>query len=559
MTVHATASAPSAVTQETLCAAFQLTAATQPQAPALRTFRGGPGLSWGEYADRVRAVAGALAGLGIKHGSTVALMLSHRPEANVVDAAALHLGAIPFSLDHLASPEQTAYLLGNSDTAVMVTEAALAPAARAALEAGAEVEHIVSVDGPREPDDGTISLAKVEGQTPRGFDFEAAWRAVGAQDLATIVYTSGTTGVPKGVQLAHRVMMTSLRGVHAMAPPRRGSRVLAFLPMAHIAERFWSHYNAMAFGFEIVGVSPPSLLEAALRAERPERFFAVPRTYEKLAASADRLLEDGRTAKEVRDRLGLDRATWLGVATAPSSPAVLELMAQIGLPVGDMWGMTEAVMTTLSPPGAARPGTVGRPLPGVQLRIAPDGELLIRGPNLFSGYRKDPARTRETIDSEGWVHSGDIGSLDEDGYVRIVGRKKEIMITSGGKNLAPAAIENALKACTPLIAYAAAIADGRKYVTALVALDPDELSAYASRHGLTGGFAQLVTAPTVRAEIERAVDEANATLGKVERIKRYRVLPDPWPPGGDEVTTTLKLRRALIERKFRHEIAELYA
>lgn len=550
--------AASAVAADSLCAAFQITAAAHAERLALRRFGGGPAVSWGEYAERVRVVAGGLAALGIARGATVALMLGHRPEANIVDVAALHLGAVPFSLDPTAAPQQTAYLLDNADAPLLVTERALLPAVRAALDAGAAVQHLVLVDGG--PGSDLLSLDELEhSDPPAGFDFEAAWRAVGSEDLATIVYTSGSTGAPKGVQLAHRVMLNGLRGVWELARPRPACRVLAFLPMAHIAERFWSHYMAIGFGFEIVGVSPPSLLDAALAAERPERFFAVPRTYEKLASTARRLLEEGVPAGDVRARLGLDRAEWLGVATAPSSPAVLELFAELGLPVGDMWGMTEAVMTTITPPAARRPGTVGRPLPRVEVQTADDGELLIRGPNLFSGYRKDAERTRQTLDADGWVHTGDIGSVDAEGYVRIVSRKKEMMITSGGKNLAPAAIEHALKARSPLIAYAATIADGRRYVTALIALDPDELSRYAAAHGLSGSYAELVGNATVQAEIDRAVQAANATLSQVEQVKRYGVSDAAWLPGGDEVTSTLKLRRAQIEQKHGGLIAALYA
>jgi long-subunit acyl-CoA synthetase (AMP-forming) len=219
-----------------------------------------------------------------------------------------------------------------------------------------------------------------------------------------------------------------------------------------------------------------------------------------------------------------------------------------------MWGMTEAVMITMSPPGGTRPGTVGKHFPHVELRVADDGELLIRGPNTFARYRGQPELTRDTLDADGWVHSGDLGAVDADGYVRILGRKKDIMITSGGKNLAPAAIESALKRASPLIGYAATIADGRKFVTALIALDPEELKAYGD-----GEFAALAASPAVQAEVAGAVQAANARLGKVEQVKRHRILPTPWTPGGDEVTTTLKLRRANIAEKYAGEIDALYA
>ena len=502
-----------AVDRQSLCGAFQATAAAHPDLPALRAYGGGTALTWGEYAERVEALAGGLWALGVRPGSAVALMISNRPEFNLIDTAALHVGAVPFSLGYPATREQTAYLIENAAPTVIITERA--------LRDNVAAEHLL--------------IEEFEPQRPEDFDFAATWQTVGAEDLATIVYTSGTTGVPKGVELPHRVMMYSLRGVQGMAPVTKGQRVLAYLPTAHIAERFWSHYISMAFALEVVTIHDPALLDEALKQERPQRFFGVPRTYEKLAARVER----GESA----EALGLDRAEWLGVATAPSAPEVLELLAGVGLPVGDMWGMTEAVMTTMSPPGGTRPGTVGKHFPHVEMRTTDDGELLIRGPNTFAGYRNDPERTRETLDEDGWVHTGDLGSIDEDGYVRILGRKKDIMITSGGKNLAPAAIESALKRATPLIGFAATIADGRKFVTALIALDPDELQAYSDP----------------AAEIARAVEAANARLSKVEQVKRYRILDAPWIPGGDEVTTTLKLRRANIADKFAAEIDSLYA
>ena len=261
----------------------------------------------------------------------MALLLHNRPEFNLVDTAALHLGAVPFSLGHPATAVQTAYLIANAEPKLLITETA--------LRGAADFEPVVLVE-------------ELDALPAADFDFEATWRAVGAEDLATIVYTSGTTGVPKGVELAHRVIMSSLRGVQAMAPVTPGHRTIAYLPTAHIAERFWSHYNAMAFGLEIVTVPDPGLLEAALVEERPDRFFGVPRIYEKLAARAEAM---SAPATEIRATLGLDRAVWLGVATAPSSPHVLDLLDSVGLPVGDMWGMTEAVMTTISPPGAPAP------------------------------------------------------------------------------------------------------------------------------------------------------------------------------------------------------------
>jgi long-chain acyl-CoA synthetase len=282
-----------------------VTAAANADRTALRAFRGSDSVTWGEYARRVECIAGGLWALGVRPGSTVALMVGNRPEFNLVDTAALHLGGVPFSLDHPATAELTAYLTGNAEPLVLVTESELLPAVSEAVAAGDfPIEHLVVVADDAPPSEGWMTLHDVEALEPDGFDFASTWRAVGAEDLATIVYTSGTTGVPKGVQLPHRAIMQSMRGVHDMASVTPGDRVLAYLPAAHIAERFWSHYISMAFALELVSVPDPPLLDAALAEERPNRFFAVPRTYEKLAARANAM-------------------TWLGVATAPSSPSIL--------------------------------------------------------------------------------------------------------------------------------------------------------------------------------------------------------------------------------------------
>lgn len=237
---------------------------------------------------------------------------------------------------------------------------------------------------------------------------------------------------------------------------------------------------------------------------------------------------------------------------------MLELLLALGLRVSDIWGMSEAIMCTLNPPDAIRLGTVGRFLEGVEGRIAADGEILVRGPHVFSGYLGDPERTAQTLDEDGWIHTGDVGSI-EDGYLTIRGRKKELLITATGKNLAPGVIEGAIKSASPLIDHVAAIADGRRFVTALVALDADAVAAYAEAHGIEGDFSVVVEHPEVRELVSEAVTEGNATLPRPEWVRAFRVVPRPWPPGSDEVTRTSKLRRDVINRKYAAEIEELYA
>jgi long-chain acyl-CoA synthetase len=237
---------------------------------------------------------------------------------------------------------------------------------------------------------------------------------------------------------------------------------------------------------------------------------------------------------------------------------MLEYLHSVGLPVSDLWGMSEVIMCTLNPPGDIRLGTVGRFLPGMEGRVAEDGELLVRGPHAFSGYVGDPARTAETMGPDGWVRTGDLGRID-DGYLTILGRKKELLITATGKNLMPAVIEGAVKSASPLIDHVVAIAEGRRYVTALIALDPDELARFARARGLDGGYAAVCAADAVRAEVEAAVEAGNATLSRPETIRAFAIADSPWRAGGDEVTTTSKLRRAEISRKYATTIEGLYA
>jgi long-subunit acyl-CoA synthetase (AMP-forming) len=237
---------------------------------------------------------------------------------------------------------------------------------------------------------------------------------------------------------------------------------------------------------------------------------------------------------------------------------MLEYLHAVGFPVSDIWGMSEAVMCTLNPPGDIRLGTVGRFLPGMEGRIAEDGEVEVRGRHVFSGYVDAPERTAEILGGDGWIRTGDLGRID-DGYLTILGRKKEMLITATGKNLMPAVIEGAVKSASPLIDHVVAIADGRRYVTALVALDEERLRAFARAHGLTGDFAELAARPEVRAEVAAAVRAGNAGLAKPETVRGFAIADAPWPPGGDEVTATAKLRRTEITAKYAATIEELYA
>jgi long-subunit acyl-CoA synthetase (AMP-forming) len=587
-----------------LCEGFQRTAATQPDAVALRTLGGGTRITWGEYAARVARIAAALHRLGVGHGDTVALMMTNRPEFNLCDTAAMHLGAAPFSVYNTLPAEQIAYLFRNAGNRVALCEAQFVDRVLAAA-ASSGVEHIVCVDGAPA---GTTALEQVEAEGDGDLDLAAAWRRVGPQDLLTLIYTSGTTGPPKGVEITHANMLAQLRATTSLLPLLPGDRSVSYLPSAHIADRWAAHYTGMCFGVEVTSVPDPRGVAAALPEVRPTVWGAVPRVWERMHAAleaaittnpdeerrrgmrwaidcglrrvraeqaelngtgpgpdAELLTESSRADELVlsplRQRLGLDRARWLVSGAAPIATDLLEYFDALGLPILELWGMSEiSCCGTINVPGRARIGTVGVALPGVEMRLAGDGELLVRGETVMRGYRNDPEKTAETIDADGWLHTGDIARIDAEGYISIVDRKKELIINAAGKNMSPANIEGALKSSSPLIGQAVCIGDRRPYNTALLVLDPDGASAWAASQGLESATLEALAAdPRVRTALEEAVEAANRRLSRVEQIKRFAILPEVWEPGGDELTPTMKLKRRPIGEKYAARIEELYA
>ena len=582
-----------ALAARTLCEAFQITARVDPEAIALVNHGGSEPLSWSELATRVERATGGLCALGINPGDTVAMLLRNRPTFNLVDLAVLHAGAVPFSLYPTEPVEQLAALITDSGARVIVTEPMFLDRIRDAAGFCDQVTHIV-VDGAGSGGPLEMTLAELEGGTPEGFDFQARWQAVGPESIATLVYTSGTTGEPKGVQISQRAIMNSVRGVDhfAVTAPHRG---VSFLPTAHITDRFICHASLIVLGGTVTCVSDHEGLWDAIRATRPTRFFGVPRTCEKLAELAQAMIAgDGRleaalalgyervradqgqtpplaperaaeaqealrTLAPVRAHLGLDQVQWFAVAAAPSSYQTLEFHHALGLNLAELWGQTECMMATMNPPDRVRLGTVGVPLPAVEAAIAQDGELLLRGGHTCSGYRNRPEQTAQMLDADGWVHSGDLAAIDAEGYLSIIGRKKEQMINSSGKNLFPVKIESAVHQASRLIAHVATIADRRRWVTALIVLDPAPLRRFAEERGLEGDHSALLHSPEVRAEIARVVAAANEHLSRVEQIRGWTIVDGDWEPGGEELTNTLKLRRANIDVKYAELIESMYA
>jgi long-subunit acyl-CoA synthetase (AMP-forming) len=580
-----------------MCEAFQRTAAVDPDAVALRTVGGTEEITWREYATRVRRIAGGLAALGVGRSDTVALMMVNRPEFHLCDTAVLHLGATPFSVYNTLAPDQIAYLFSNAENRVVICEEQFA-------ERVAGVEHVVCVDGKP---DGALTLAELEDMGDPDFDFEASWRAVGPDDVLTLIYTSGTTGPPKGVETTHGNMLAQLRATAGMLPILPGDRIPSYLPSAHVADRWLSHYQGMALGLQVTCVPDPKLVAAALPDVRPTVWGAVPRVWEKIMAAlqsrfdqeqdpqrkqgiqwaldvgrrkvqaeqaaiagtgpgpdeallAEYAKADEAVLSKIRQQLGLDQVRWSVAGAAPTPVEVLEFFGAIGLPISEVWGMSElSCLGTINPPDRNKMGTVGVGVPGLELRVAEDGELLCRGPLVMRGYRKEPEKTAEAIDSEGWLHTGDVVEIDDEGYVKIVDRKKELIINAAGKNMSPANIEARLKSSSPLIGQAVAIGDRRPYNTALIVLDPDACAAWAAQHGLgDSSAATLAKDEGVQVAVAEGVARANEQLARVEQIKSFTVLPVDWEPGGDELTPTMKLKRKPIAEKYTAEIEALY-
>ena len=535
---------------KTLCEAFQRTATGFSSRPALRTPGASTAITWGEYADRVRQVAGGLTDLGVRHGSTVALMLVNRPEFHILDTAAMHLGATPFSVYASASPDQIAHLLSNADSRVLVTE-------RQFLTTLSQVAHALD------------HVVVLEDGLPTGHyrDFDTTWRGITSDDVATLIYTSGTSGPPKGVQLTHSNLMFALNAWARVLAMRPCGRVISYLPPAHLADRFQNHYWTMATGATITCVDAPAGVFDALLDVHPTSWFAVPRIWEKLKASLESrgivrpsdLSEDARA--RVRASIGLDHADWVASGSAPITETVFSYFRALGLPIVEGWQMTETAgagaMRTVDD---VRAGTVGRMMPGIEAKLAADGELLVRGRNVMLGYRKDPEKTSEAISRDGWLLTGDVAEMDREGYLRIVDRKKELIINSAGKNMSPANIERHLRASSRLIGHACTIGDARPYNVALLVLDPDAVASFAAERGVeqSSGLNVGEDARLLR-ELDMAVERANSHLSRVEQIKRYMVLSSEWLPGGDELTPTMKMRRRAIATKYAREIAALYS
>jgi long-subunit acyl-CoA synthetase (AMP-forming) len=579
-----------ALEARSIAEAFRITAEDFPDRVAVRTKGDEISITWGELRRRVDALAAGLAGLGVKRGDTVALMLSNRPEFHLADLAVMSLGAVPYSIYLTSAPEQIAYVIEDAGSSVAIVEDAF-------LDVLPPLETVVVLGEARE---GTLAWADVEGANA-DFDVESAWRAIEPEDLLTLIYTSGTTGPPKGVQLVHRNLLAAVESIEKMIQFPDGAKVISWLPSAHIAERAAHHYLPIVYAMTITCCDNPREVVSYLPVVKPTWFFAVPRIWEKLksgleammAAQPDEQREpaqkalaaaikkveleqagepvpeelaaavaeaDAKMFSGLRAMLGLDEVEAVNVGAAPTPREVLVFFHAIGIELAELWGMSETCGSgCCNPPGKVRIGTVGPPAPGVEIKLGEDGEVLMRSAVVMTGYRNLPERTAEALDAEGWLHTGDIGEFDEEGYLRIVDRKKELIISAAGKNMSPANIESTLKGASPLIGQACTIGDGRPYNTALIVLDADFAPAWAAKHGIEDASLEaLAEDERMRAAVQEGVDAANARLARVEGIKKFTIVRGDWLPGGDEITPTMKLKRKPIAEKYADEIEAMY-
>jgi long-chain acyl-CoA synthetase len=577
--------------------------------PALSQFGvDGPTLTWAQVRARVAEIARGLADAGVRAGDIVLLMMSGRPVHWLVDLALVHLGAIPSTVYATLSSEQLSYLAEHSGAKLIVIEGQAQLARwRPVLDARPEPSTVVVVDAaavpPSDPRLRTFASVATAGAALHHADpeaFERGWRMIDPRRPVTVLYTSGTTGEPKAVAISHHNVIYQAVALEAVTPTTAHPDSVSYLPLAHIAERMLGIYIPLYRAGHVHTCTEPTQVLGALQQVRPTGFFGVPRIWEKVTAGVQARLRgapevqqtalaaamdlarrayqhrmdgtpvpdevatrlaavDEAVLRPIRASLGMDNAVSLASGAAPIPVEVLMFLAGLGIDVFEVWGMTETTGTaTLNTPERFRVGTVGRPHVGMELRLADDGEIFVRGPLVCLGYLQADGTIRPATDADGWLATGDIGTLDADGFLTITDRKKELIITSGGKNIAPTQIENLLR-INPLIGYAVAIGDRRPYVTALIVLDEEMAPLWAASQGLPStAVADLATHPAMLANVQATVDAANARMSRPEAVKRFTIMRAGWTAESGELTPKLSLRRAAIVDRYADVIDSMY-
>ncbi len=577
----------------TVCAQFAATAAAHASDVAIRTRDASVCWTWAQYATLARTLAGGLAGIGVRRGDTVGLWMRNRPEFHALDAGAMLLGAIPVSVHAGAQEEQAAYILEDSGCRVLLTEPAFLGSAltlRNSPDSALECIVLINGEGP-----GALTWDGMLAAADPGFDVDAACIAVQPEDPLCLVYTAGAAGPPKGIIITHANVSAQVSALIEALALGRGLSAVSSGPMSAIAERICTQYLPMSLAWEVTCCPDPGLLSAFVREVRPAFFFAPPRSWEELRATVMARIDNAEGLRALdaalhrahlirrgepvhaeleaacqaaeaafftplRTRLGLDRVLHPLIGAAPCPLDLTAFFHAIGIPVMELYGLSETTgVATVNSAGDGRFGTVGHALPGCEVRISEHDEILLRAPFVAARRRSGPAQTASNVDDDGWFATGDVGVLDEDGTLHVLDRLDALLHTADGHTVSPARIEALLRRTSPLIGAAYIAGDGRPYPVALVTLDRAGARAWARGHGLKGSdLGVLAEHPELLGAVAAGVARANVGLAEHEQVRRFLLLGADWPAGGDELTTTLKLKRRAITQKYAPEIEALY-
>ncbi len=580
---------------------FLQTAARRRDAPAyyVRNAEGWRPASWSEFCDEARQAARALVALGVKPGDAVAVFGYNRPEWVIMDVAAMMIGASVAGIYFTSSAQDAAYIINHSQCEFVLAETEEHFGKIASERARLNIlRHVIMMKGAGASDPLQLTWDAFLSRGDKSFESEVERRlqAIQPSSIGCLIYTSGTTGPPKAVQISHGALTETAGLIHRLWDVSENDCLISYLPLAHIAERMISVHFLLTVGNAVYFAPDIQKLGESLKEVRPHLFFGVPRVFEKIAAAAQSQIAHAtgmkgwiarwavrtgqawhvkaaagrrigvKTAlakavasslvhKKAKRAMGLDRVRYVACGAAPISEETLRFLTGLDIPIRELWGMSETCGAgTTNMPGATKIGSVGRPHPGLDLKIGADGEILVRGPYIFSGYARDAEATERALEG-GWLHTGDLGRLDEDGYLYITGRKKDIIITSGGKNIAPANLELDL-AALPLVEHAIVCGDRRPYLSALITLNAGAVEQFAAERRLGASDPQLDAA--IRQELQEGIDAINARHARAENIRRFAILPWPLSIESGDLTPTMKVKRAAVIERLELTIAEIY-
>lgn len=562
--------------------------------------------TWGEYWESVRRVGKGLMALGLQPGDCVAIVGANRRDWVICQHGINAARGIPAPLYTTLLPEQMAYIVGNAESKIVICDDETQLNKYISIaKSDSPIEHIVTMDdvGSSDPRVITLEALMAKGDAISDAELDAQLDAVKMDDVALLIYTSGTTGLPKGAMLTHEGVDLIANAIAEVFPSlmKTKTRSVSYLPLCHAAEQGMTNFAGLIIQGETFYCSDLTQIKDYLVDVHPTIFLAVPRVWEKFEAalrgklaeatgikaklaswarkteleafkqevatgrpvsSFSRNLANKLVISKIKEALGLDQLQVALSGAAPISVSTLEFFASIGLPVHEGYGMTETTaFASVQPHGRPKLGTIGRPLPGVQARIAEDGEIMLKGVNMVKGYHRLPDKTAELYDSDGWMHTGDLGAIDQDGYISITGRKKDLIITAGGKNVAPAEMEGYLQSI-PGVGQAVVVGDRQPYLSALIVLDPEalpELEVASQISGLSD-IQSAARSEEVKRYIEEEMQEVcNKKVARYQTIKKIKILPTVFSVDGGELTPTLKVKRNIVNEKYAGEIAAFYA